>query len=97
MTIVHLCEIGFDPERTVEPHFYWKDRIEQIVLEEYDDFRKRLSPEVQNAIADCGMLEGYVVKVDSKLVAEFRKTLHYHQLQAKIPLKTDVPKKKNKI
>jgi len=97
MTIVHLCEIGFDPDRTVEPHFYWKDRIEQIVLEEYDDFRERLSPEVQNAISNCGMLEGCVVKVDCKLVAEFRKALHYNQLQAKIPLKTDVPKKKNKI
>lgn len=96
-TIIHLCEIGFDPQQTVEPHFYWKDRIEQIVLQGYEDFKDMLSPEVQNAIADCDMLEGCVVKVDSKLVAEFRKALHYNQLQAKIPLKINVPEKKNKI
>jgi len=97
MTIVHLCEIGFDPKLTVEPHFYWKDRIEQIVIEEYEDFRHKLNSEIQSAIADCGMLEGCVVNVDSKLVAEFRKTLHYHQLQSKIQNKPDTPKKKNKI
>ncbi|MBA4057602.1 MAG: hypothetical protein C0490_23005 [Marivirga sp.] len=97
MTISHLCDIGLDPDRTIEPHTYWKDRIEQIVLDEYQDFKDMLNPEVQNAIADCGMLEGCVVKVDSKLVAEFRKTLHYNQLQAKIPAKVDLPKKKNKI
>ncbi|MGF6275905.1 hypothetical protein ABIB38_004311 [Massilia sp. UYP11] len=96
-TIVHLCEIGFDPQQTVEPHFYWKDRIEQIVLEEYEDFRNKLSSEVQNAIADCGMVEGCVININPKLAAEFRKILHYHKLQAKIPLKTDIPKKKNKI
>lgn len=97
MTIVHLFEIEFERERTVEPHFYWKDRIDQIVLEEYDDFRTRLSPELQASIADCGMLEGCVLQINPKVIAEFRKALHYYQLQAKVQNKPDTPKKKNKI
>ncbi len=96
-TLLHLCEIGFDPGLTVEHHFYWKDRIERIVIGEYDDFKSKLGTEVQNAIADCGMLEGCVININPKLAAEFRKALHYHKLQAKIPMKIDIPKKKNKI
>lgn len=97
MTIVHLCGIGFDPERTQEPHIYWKDRIEQVVIREYEEFGHKLNRETQNAIAECGMLEGCVLNISSKLVADFRKTLHYYQLQSKIQNKPDTPKKKNKI
>lgn len=96
-TIVHLCEIGFDPERTIEPHTYWRHGIEQITIEGYDDVENRLSPDLQKTIEDCGMREGCVIHINPKLAAEFRKALHYHKLQAKIPMKIDVPKKKNKI
>lgn len=96
-TIIHLCEIGFDPQQTVEPHFYWKDRIEQITIGEYEDFRNRLSHNLQQTIADCGMIEGCVIHINPKLAGEFRKALHYNQLQSKIQNKPDTPKKKNKI
>lgn len=95
--IIHLCEIGFDPQQTVEPHTYWKDGIEQITIEEYEDFRNKLGPDIQNAIADCGLIEGCVIHINPKLAGEFRKAIHYNQLQTKIPTKLDMPKKKNKI
>lgn len=96
-TIIHLCEIKFDPERTVEPHTYWRHGIERITIEGYDELQKKLSLELQNIIADCGMVEGCAIHIDTRLATEFRKALHYRKLQAKIPPKADLPKKKNKI
>lgn len=93
-TVVHLCEIGFDPDCTLKYHFYWKDRIQQITIEGYEELQKKFTIELQNAIADSGMVEGCVIQVDTKLAAEFRKALNYHKLQSKIPTKADVPKKK---
>jgi len=96
-SIVHLCEIGFDPKRTVEPHTYWMHGIEQITIEGYEEFQKRLSPELQSSIEICGMVEDCVIHIDKELATDFRKALHCQQLQAKIPNKVDAPKKKNKL
>jgi hypothetical protein len=97
-TLVHLTEIGFDPKLTEEHHTHWKDGIDTIYLESYEDLITGLSSAMQSAINDSGMVGEYrCLVIDSDTVRDFRKALHYNQLQEKVPSKPAPAKKKNKL
>lgn len=95
------CLVALNESKFAEVHALhegWAlDDIESLSLHDFNNVENHFSTQEWQALNDSGMLSDDILTIDDESIKNFNRALQFQQLQAKIQVKPDIPKKKNKI